>query len=117
MVSAYVTTDILTLVEIRIVGIFIHCFFAHVDSWAHHNASSTRLICVVQCVRIRHILSVDSSAFDHGQLLRIQKVIGIRGESTRDSVFLALLIVVTSHHQVREFLLSLSELFVILFLV
>lgn len=47
VVSTYITTDVFTLVKIRIEGIFINSFFIHVHIWSHHVSSPACLICVV----------------------------------------------------------------------
>ena len=68
MMSADVATDVLALVEVRIVNSpFLHSWLAHVGAWSHHDSCTTGLIGIVQDVCVRNVLGMNrASSFNHG---------------------------------------------------
>lgn len=70
--GAYISADIFTLVEVRIVNILFHSWLTHVRTRTHNYSCSTRLISVVKNVCICNVLSVNgTTTFDHRQLLSV----------------------------------------------
>ena len=101
-----VSADVLALVELVIM---LHVLL--------HGFADRMVLVVVHDVSVGHVLGVyASTALDQWQLLRIQIFIGVGSKSSAHRLLLVLF-VIAAGGQVRQLLLSLSELVIVLFLV
>lgn len=109
MVRRHVPTDVLRLVEVVIVNSFFHSL-SQMSSRSHNADSSAGLVCVAQNVGVSYVLGVNAaSTLDHGELLSVEVLVGIRCEAPTVHL-LAVLLVVAPGCKIRKFLLRLTEL-------